>query len=74
MPTLQKWQNRSYLIMERLNKLIALFEGTDNVYVLEQLKLAKIEIEIDLLKVQIYEQNKSIQTLKDQIYNEIEKI
>jgi len=60
--------------MERLDKLIALFEGTDNVYVLGELKLAKIEIEIDLLKVQISEQNKSIQTLKDQIYKEIEKI
>jgi hypothetical protein len=60
--------------MERLNKLIALFEGTDNVYVLSELKLAKIEIEIDLLKIQISEQNKSIKILKDQICSEIEKI
>lgn len=60
--------------MERLQKIIDLFEGTDNIYVLNELKLAKIEIEIDLMKAQISAQDKSIKFLKDQLKSEIDNI
>lgn len=55
--------------MERLQKLIDLFEGTDNVFVLNELKLIKTEMEIELLKQHISILNSDIMDLKSK-FNE----
>lgn len=55
--------------MERLQKLIDLFEGTDNIFVLNELKLIKTEMEIELLKQHISILNSNIMDLKSK-FNE----
>ena len=55
--------------MERLQKLIDLFEGTDNIFVLNELKLIKTEMEIELLKQHISILNSDIMDLKSK-FNE----
>ena len=55
--------------MERLQKLIDLFEGTDNVFVLNELKMIKTEMEIELLKQHISILNSDIMDLKSK-FNE----
>lgn len=58
--------------MERLQKLIDLFEGSDNIYILSELKLIKTEMEIELLKKHISILNSDIMDLKSKFNDLIE--